>query len=61
MKVLTIGKIFKPCIYLNFINRMKPYKVKSTLDMVGMIEIVTNSKTTADIHTDEGGTLGALD
>ena len=29
---------------------MKPYKVLSTQDMVGMIEVVTNSDTTARIH-----------
>ena len=40
--------------------RMKPYKVISTLDMVGMIELVLNSETTAKIHTEYGGTLGAF-
>jgi phosphatidylinositol-4,5-bisphosphate 3-kinase catalytic subunit alpha/beta/delta len=40
--------------------RMKPYKVLSSLDMVGMIEIVQNSDTTAGIHREMGGTLGAL-
>ena len=39
---------------------MKPYKVLSTLDQVGMIEIVTNSETIAKIHTEFGGYAGAL-
>ena len=41
--------------------RMKPYKVLSTDDMGGMIEIVTDSETTARIHNSIGGTLGAYD
>lgn len=40
--------------------RMRPYKVMSTQDMVGMIEIVLNSYTTAKIHKKYGGTLGAI-
>lgn len=39
---------------------MKPYRAISTLDMVGMIEIVKESKTISDIHEKYGGTLGAL-
>lgn len=39
--------------------RMNIYKVMPTLDMVGIIEVVTNSETTADIHKKKGGKLGA--
>ena len=39
--------------------RMKPYKVISTMDQVGMIEVVLNSETTSSIHS-ESGRLGAL-
>lgn len=35
--------------------RMKPYKVVSTMDMVGMIEIVTNSETIERIQIKYGG------
>lgn len=34
--------------------RMKPYRVISTLDQVGMIEVVLNSETTSKIHEDAG-------
>ena len=34
--------------------RMKPYKVISTQDQVGMIEVVTNSRTTEKIHLEQG-------
>lgn len=40
--------------------RMKPYKVISTADQIGMIEVVTNSETTSRIHHVHGGNLGAL-
>lgn len=30
--------------------RMKPYKVLSTADQVGVIEVVNKSETTSDIH-----------
>ncbi|KAL4490435.1 hypothetical protein ABPG72_002645 [Tetrahymena utriculariae] len=40
--------------------RMKPYKVITTDDQVGMIEIVNNSETTARIHSKYGGVLGAF-
>lgn len=36
---------------------MNIYKVISTLDQVGMIEVVTNSETTATIHKKKGGRL----
>lgn len=39
--------------------RMKPYRVISTLDQVGMIEVVLASETISQIHKDSG-TLGAL-
>ncbi|CAD8171964.1 unnamed protein product [Paramecium pentaurelia] len=39
--------------------RMKPYKVISTLDQVGMIEVVLNSDTTSSIH-ENAGKFGAL-
>ena len=38
--------------------RMKPYKVVATKDQVGMIEVVLNSDTTANIHKEYGGALG---
>ncbi|KAL4497869.1 hypothetical protein ABPG72_000624 [Tetrahymena utriculariae] len=40
--------------------RMKPYKVITTGDQVGMIEVVVNAETTARIHKQYGGGLGAL-
>lgn len=40
--------------------RMNIYKVLPTLDMTGMIEVVTNSSTTAKIHKKYGGSLGAV-
>ncbi|CAD8121098.1 unnamed protein product [Paramecium sonneborni] len=39
--------------------RMKPYKVISTFDQVGMIEVVLNSDTTSSIH-ENAGKFGAL-
>lgn len=39
---------------------MKPYKVVATADKSGVIEVVRDSKTTADIQTSYGGALGAL-
>ena len=39
---------------------MKPYKVISTWDQVGMIEMVPNSTTISDIHSEFGGKTGAL-
>lgn len=43
--------------------RMKPYRVQSTADQVGMIELVLDSENTSDIHQKYGGggALGALD
>lgn len=40
--------------------RMKPYKVITTGDQVGMIEVVVNAETTANIHGEQGGRAGAL-
>lgn len=40
--------------------RMKPYQVVATGDQSGIIEIVTESETTSDIHKDYGGALGAF-
>ena len=40
--------------------RMKPYKVLATLDNIGMIEVVRDSETTANIQKTFGGVLGAL-
>lgn len=40
--------------------RLKPYGCVSTGDEVGMLEVVMNSRTTADIQTKYGGRLGAL-
>lgn len=40
--------------------RMKPYKVITTGDQVGMIEVVVNADTTANIHRQKGGAVGAL-
>ncbi|EGR27401.1 phosphatidylinositol- -diphosphate 3-kinase, putative [Ichthyophthirius multifiliis] len=40
--------------------RMKPYKVITTDDQVGMIEIVLKSETTSKIHKKFGGVLGAF-
>ena len=40
--------------------RMKPYQVIATGDQNGIIEAVKNAETTAKIHRDYGGTLGAL-
>ena len=40
--------------------RMKPYKVVSTRDQVGMIEIVLKSVTTEHIQNRYGGAWGAL-
>lgn len=39
--------------------RMKPYKVIATQDQVGMIEVVSSSKTTEKIHA-ESGVMGAF-
>ncbi len=39
--------------------RMKPYRVISTLDQVGMIEVVLDSETISGIHS-KSGSLGAL-
>ena len=42
--------------------RMKPYRVQSTADQVGMIELVPDSENTSDIHQKYGGgAIGALD
>lgn len=40
--------------------RMSTYKVQPTEDQVGLIQIVTKSRTKEQIHKDEGGTFGAL-
>jgi phosphatidylinositol-4,5-bisphosphate 3-kinase catalytic subunit alpha/beta/delta len=40
--------------------RMKPYQVVATGDQSGIIEVVMNSETTAEIQKQYGGTLGAL-
>ena len=40
--------------------RMKPYRVVSTADQVGMIEVVGNSNTTAGIQKEYGGTFGSF-
>lgn len=40
--------------------KMRPYRVMATMDQVGFIEIVTESETTAIIHTKYGGKMGAL-
>lgn len=39
--------------------RMKPYKVIATQDQVGMIEVVSSSRTTEKIHA-EHGMMGAF-
>ena len=39
---------------------MKPYKVISTWDHTGIIEMVPNSTTISDIHSQFGGATGAL-
>ena len=39
--------------------RMKPYKVIATQDQVGMIEVVSSSRTTEKIHKDHG-VMGAF-
>lgn len=42
--------------------RMKPYRVQSTADQAGMIELVLDSENLSDIHqTYGGGAIGALD
>jgi phosphatidylinositol-4,5-bisphosphate 3-kinase len=41
--------------------RMKAYGCSSTGNNMGMIEVVMNSKTVADIHKEFGGTNGAFD
>ena len=40
---------------------MKPYKVISTKDQIGFIEVVKGSDTVESIHKKYGGSLGALD
>jgi len=42
--------------------RMKPYRVQSTADQVGVIELVPDSENTSDIHQKYGlgGAIGAL-
>jgi phosphatidylinositol-4,5-bisphosphate 3-kinase len=40
--------------------RMKPYQVIATGDQCGIIEAVKNAETTAKIHREYGGALGAL-
>lgn len=40
--------------------RMKPYQVIATGDQSGIIEAVVKAETTAKIHREYGGTLGAL-
>ena len=39
---------------------MKPYQVVATGDQSGIIEVVVNSETTADIQQKYGGTFGAI-
>jgi len=41
--------------------RMRPYKVVSTWDQVGVIEMVPNSATISSIHEKYGGNLGAFE
>ena len=55
---LQLFKIMQTLWYQNHLNlRMSLYSVISTGDMEGMLEVVTNSATVAQIHKEQGGSL----
>jgi phosphatidylinositol-4,5-bisphosphate 3-kinase len=55
---LQLFKIMQTLWYKNNLHlKMSLYNVISTGDMEGMLEVVTNSSTVAQIHKDQGGSL----
>jgi phosphatidylinositol-4,5-bisphosphate 3-kinase len=55
---LQLFKIMQTLWYKNHLNlKMSLYNVISTGDMEGMLEVVTNSATVAQIHKEQGGSL----
>ena len=55
---LQLFKIMQTLWYKNHLNlKMSLYNVISTGDMEGMLEVVTNSATVAQIHKEQGGSI----